>query len=547
MPGSATTPGPAIRLYLFGPMRMVTADGSAALTSANAQRLVGYLALHRRAAHRREALADALWPDAPATTARRRLSDTLYGLRKHAHEPWLDAVGDTIALAGDDRLWVDVWEFDQLAAGGTRTQWEAAIALCTADLLPGLYDDWALGPRVARQAALIAALEAVVAADETAGDLQRALTGARRLIVAAPLHESAHQTYLRLLGRLRRFGEAAAHLEQLHELFVAELGVAPMAATTQIVAQMLDERDASADIDERSTFVGRATERSEALRAVEAACAGRGSIVAIEGEAGIGKTRLLGEVLRGARWRGAVALLGDVRDVPEAAPLAPLARALAPSLVGGLLAQIERRLDPSALATLGQLHPPWSDAVAGRGGAGVAADQPGPRLNSALRALGRALAGGGPVVLAMDDMQWASADLWGAMAALIDGFVPGGGLVVLSYRRPGIESDRGLGRSAGVGPCRPAHRDRARSVRHGGDRRAAARERGRPPRGAGGHRRCPVLGGAMGDRWRRRTGGRSARVDPPPARGAAGASSAPRSRARPCSVNACRSARGPTS
>ena len=43
----------------------------------------------------------------------------------------------------------------------------------------------------------------------------------------------------------------------------------------------------------------------------------------------------------------------------------------------------------------------------------------------------------------MDDMQWASADLWDAMAALIDGFVPGGGLIVLSYRRPGIEKTEG--------------------------------------------------------------------------------------------------------
>ena len=146
---------------------------------------------------------------------------------------WLDAVGDTIALAGDDRLWVDVWDFDRLAAGGVRGRSGRPRSRSTPPTCcPALYDDWALGPRVARQAALIAALEAVVAADESAGDLQRALTAARRLIVAAPLHESAHQTYLRLLGRLRRFGEAATHLEQLHELFVAELGVAPMAETT---------------------------------------------------------------------------------------------------------------------------------------------------------------------------------------------------------------------------------------------------------------------------------------------------------------------------
>jgi DNA-binding SARP family transcriptional activator len=437
-----TMPGPASRLYLFGPMRIDVAGASTTLTGVNAQRLVGYLALHPRVAQRREALADALWPDAPASTARRSLSDTLYRLRRVMPEPWLDTVGDTVSLATEDRVWVDVWDFDRLAAGGTRTQWDAAIALYTADLLPGLYDEWVLGPRASRQAAFVAALEAVVADDESAGDLQQALTGARRLIAVAPLHEGAHQTYLRLLGRLRRFGEAATHLEQLEELYASELGVAPMAETRRIVAQMLDERSAPTDVDDRSAFVGRATERSEALQAVEAACAGRGSILAIEGEAGIGKSRLLDEVLRGARWRGALTLAGEVRDVPEAAPLAPLSRALEPVLVGGSLAQIESRLDPAVRVTLGQLHAPWSD-VAPRAGTTMGTEQLGSRQSSALRALGRTLAEVGPAVLALDDMHWAGADLWRAVAALADGFVPGGGLLVLAYRRPGIETTEG--------------------------------------------------------------------------------------------------------
>src|SRR5262245_60868887 len=128
MPGTAPGSGPASRLHLFGPMRIVTGDGPAALTGANTQRLVGYLGLHPRVAHRREALADALWPDAGAA-ARRSLSDTLYRLRRHGRDQWLDATGDTIALAGEDWLWVDVWEFDRLADGDSRTDWERAIAL----------------------------------------------------------------------------------------------------------------------------------------------------------------------------------------------------------------------------------------------------------------------------------------------------------------------------------------------------------------------------------------------------------------------------------
>jgi tetratricopeptide (TPR) repeat protein len=306
-----------------------------------------------------------------------------------------------------------------------------------------VYDDWVLAHRVARRAVLVALLERTVAADESAGDLPRALTGSRRVIVTEPLHESAHQTYLRLLGRLGRHGEAVTHLEQMTTTFASELGAAPLPETRRIVEQMLGERGAMVRIDDRSAFVGRARERGIALRAVEAACDGRGSVVAIEGEAGIGKTRLLGEVLRGARWRGALTLLGDVRDVPEAAPLGPLGRALAPVLVGASLAHLESRLDSAARATLAQLNPPWSDLIANRMDTGAGAEQASARLNSALRALGRALAGLGPAVLALDDVQWATADLWNAMAELADGFVRGGGLVVVTYRRPGIEATDG--------------------------------------------------------------------------------------------------------
>src|SRR5262245_51917751 len=199
MPGSPTSLGPLYRLYLFGPMRIDTAEGSFALAGANNQRLVGYLALHPRVAHRREALAETLWPDASVAVARRALSDTLYRLRARAGSGWLETSGDSIAIGRAVDVWVDVWDFDRLATGVAHVDLEEAIALHAGELLPGVYDDWALGHRQARRTTLIAALERLIEDDERSVDLQRAVTGARRLIVTEPLHESAHQRYLRLL------------------------------------------------------------------------------------------------------------------------------------------------------------------------------------------------------------------------------------------------------------------------------------------------------------------------------------------------------------
>jgi predicted ATPase len=58
---------------------------------------------------------------------------------------------------------------------------------------------------------------------------------------------------------------------------------------------------------------------------MEEALAGRGSLVLVGGEPGIGKTRLAEEILREGRARGAVAFLGHCSEMEGAPPYAPCA------------------------------------------------------------------------------------------------------------------------------------------------------------------------------------------------------------------------------
>ncbi len=60
-----------------------------------------------------------------------------------------------------------------------------------------------------------------------------------------------------------------------------------------------------------------------------------------------------------------------------------------------------------------------------------------------MRALGNALPRVAPVVLALDDMQWADPALWACVQALAESLPPAGGLLVLLYRRPEIERTPG--------------------------------------------------------------------------------------------------------
>ncbi len=77
-------------------------------------------------------------------------------------------------------------------------------------------------------------------------------------------------------------------------------------------------------------FIGRDEEVDELIEALDGAAAGTAATVLVGGEAGIGKTRLLDELIGRARARGVIALEGACVSLgnDEALPFAPIASAL---------------------------------------------------------------------------------------------------------------------------------------------------------------------------------------------------------------------------
>jgi DNA-binding SARP family transcriptional activator/Tfp pilus assembly protein PilF len=431
------------KVYLLGVFRVYREGQLCALSGEKTQALLAYLVLHPRLPQPREKLADLFYPEAPFERVRRNLSDTLYRLQKALGGDWFMIERDTVALRLDERLWVDVWEFERLAGSDQEGDLQKAVDLYGGDLLPELYDDWILSERELHRNQYLTMLENLAAAQETSGKLQQALLSWRRLITAEPLHEPAHQAYLRLLGRLQRYGEALAHYEYLKTLMRSELDVEPL-AETRLVAQLIErERDLATVqtlVEERTPFTGRRAERAAALAFVEGMLKGQGMILAIEGEAGIGKSRLLRELAAGVRWRGATLLQGTASETPGASPFTPLTNALAPLINSPRGAQIETIIQDMTLATLSPLHPAWEKkASLDEAPPEVAAD----RFYDALRIFGESIARLTPLVLALDDLQWADMALWKSLEALALGLVKGGGLLISIYRRPDIEGTAG--------------------------------------------------------------------------------------------------------
>jgi tetratricopeptide (TPR) repeat protein len=74
---------------------------------------------------------------------------------------------------------------------------------------------------------------------------------------------------------------------------------------------------------ERTPFIGREAESSDLEKALDRMLTGQGGIVLIGGEPGVGKTRLVRELLAKARQRGCVALAGHCYEMEGAPPFVP--------------------------------------------------------------------------------------------------------------------------------------------------------------------------------------------------------------------------------
>lgn len=149
-------------------------------------------------------------------------------------------------------------------------------------------------------------------------------------------------------------------------------------------------------------LVGREEELALLMDLVRRAAGGEGGAFLVTGEAGVGKSRLVGELGRRARDAGSLVLVGECVDLAEAElSYAPIAGALR-GLVRDRSERELVRLIGSARSELSRLLPELGEpapAVLASGGQA--------RLFELLLGVFSRLSGEQPVLLVLEDMQWA--------------------------------------------------------------------------------------------------------------------------------------------
>ncbi|MEU8074579.1 BTAD domain-containing putative transcriptional regulator [Catellatospora citrea] len=300
--------------------------------------------------------------------------------------------------------------------------------------------------------------DACVAAAELAvqlGQPERVLPALHLAVSMAPLNEGLHTSLVVSLDAAGLRAEALGAFQSVRIRLAEELGIDPgpalRAAQRQVLAHSLEP---TADVDtqapaSRTGLIGRVHELGVLHDAVRAALDGKTAVVIVEGEPGIGKTRLLKEMTADADAAGASVLWGMCIEDEGAPSMWPWV-AMVGELVNGLPGESQAAW---LVGELGRLVRPSDD----RGALPAPFDNGARfRLFEQVVALVADVARRRPVAIVIDDLQWADAgslQLFGHLSARL----PGGAVLVgaLRDRAPAPSAD--LSRTLAAVSRAPGH------------------------------------------------------------------------------------------
>jgi DNA-binding SARP family transcriptional activator len=400
-------------------------DGQKIKISRRKSRAFLYYLAAQETSPTREHLLGFFWPDHERTAAQQLLRTTLHSLRK--------TLGDTLLVA-EDRLglgpevWVDVREFEKKITIPNPDQetLKDALLLYRGDFLadfdlPDLlsFENWLTVERERYRRFVVRGYSNLARLHEAESDYRAALEAIEQALAFDPLQEDLQREALRYhylsgdrAGAIRRY-------DQLRRLLDDELGVPPMAETRDLYQAIITDQlpearphplpaavPAFQEKRPRETkptlpFTGREVELQLLQYAIRSH-----KLALIEGEAGIGKTRLAEEFIHQFE---ALPLTGAGREMGQALPYHPLIEALRSLLARpawpGLRDQVWQELAPVWQAEVARLLPEFATKPAQPPPSPQAADE--PRLWEGLHQFLVILSRQRPVLLFLDDLHWA--------------------------------------------------------------------------------------------------------------------------------------------
>src|SRR5215469_15410816 len=435
-----------LQLSLLGVPVVKHGERTLTFSTRKALALLVYLAVEG-GTHPRKTLSESFWPELDAEHGRAALRATLLELRKlleRSHAPGerahLLVERETLGLEQGSQAHLDLRLVESASKQAGRgaeppagqaheallAQLEQATHLARGPFLAGFtlrdsqfFDDWTRQHREYWHLRVHQLFDALSKLYERAGDGARAIETVSRWLSFDPLHEEGYRRLMRLRfsqgdrsGALRAYANGRAVLADQLQVEPEPETVAlakrirhtaplhpprsqpPHASPGQPPANLMD-----------GPFLGRTPEFGALIECYQRVRAGQPQLFLLQGEAGIGKTRLTSEFAGWAQAQGADVLVGRALQTGRQLPYQPLIDVLrrqleqehAPDdlLSDVWLAELSRLL-PELRDRYPDLPVPATDEALGHN-----------RLFEATARLVQVWAARRPLLLLLDDMQWA--------------------------------------------------------------------------------------------------------------------------------------------
>src|ERR1700729_3548173 len=428
--------GERTRIQLCGRLA-VELDGVELVQSLRGKQvplLLAYLVLNRDRPVGREELIGALWPETAPRSQDAAMRTLLSRLRSALGRDIVSG-RDELGLSLPEPAWVDeeaaaseVWRaqraFDAGDARGAGALAQVPLNIASRGLLPGTHATWLEPRRQELSDIRLQALEVIGRAGLQLGGAQLGSVerAARTLIDSEPYRESG---YVLLMAALEAQGNVAEGLrvfEQLRALLRDELGVAPSPEAIGAHERLLNPPAARESLTTAATaaeievpaelaaaasgpLVGRQAEM-ERLEAWYSAPPNSERVMLLAGDPGVGKTRLLAETAVRAFASGAIVLAGRAPE-ETLVPYQPFLEALGHYVFRAPLEEL-RSVAREDGAELGRLIPELRRRVPE-----LPPPDPGDpetdryRLFEAVAGLLAEISAAVPVLIVLDDLQWA--------------------------------------------------------------------------------------------------------------------------------------------
>ncbi len=387
---------PNLKIYLLGAPLVELGGKPAEFDTRKAIALLAYLSITRED-HTRDALATVLWPELDQSRARAALRRTLSSLKNAVGEGALNIEREILGLNPAAEIWLDVEVF-QRHLEETQTHGHslekvcprclaplsAAVAVYRGDFLSGFtlrdspsFDDWQFFQTDDYRRKFASALEKLAQGYAAQEEFEKAIEVAHRWLALDQLHEPAHRQLMKLYAFVGHRNKALRQYRVCVRILSQELDVAPLEETVQLYEEIRDnrfpvEKPASPEenvvkasppplLFERSfqvdyALVGRSDELGRLIQTYDSV-AENGRFVVIEGEAGIGKTRLADEFLAHAWGRGAVVVKSRCYEGEEDLSYGPFVEGLRVALKHNTRSDWFEQLSSHWIAEVARLLP----------------------------------------------------------------------------------------------------------------------------------------------------------------------------------------------